>query len=169
MARLVRRESHELGVTAGQVSLLAAISDRPGITGRELADHERMTPPGMSAALDRLEAAGLIVRTRAADRRRVGISLSPEGARVLRSVRKKRSAWLAERLEGLPDEERAAIEAAIEPLARLLERAEQMTRIRTAGSRTFLSLRRHRNYRLFFAGRSRPYAAPGCRTSRCTG
>ncbi len=27
-----------------------------------------------------------------------------------------------------------------------------MTRIRTAGSRTFLSLRRHRNYRLFFAG-----------------
>lgn len=125
LARLVRRESHELGVTAGQVSLLAAISDRPGITGRELADHERMTPPGMSAALDRLEAAGLVVRTRAADRRRVGISLSPEGARVLRSVRKKRSAWLAERLEGLPDEERAAIEAAIEPLARLLERAER--------------------------------------------
>jgi MFS family permease len=27
-----------------------------------------------------------------------------------------------------------------------------MTRIRTAGGRTFLSLRRHRNYRLFFAG-----------------
>ncbi len=27
-----------------------------------------------------------------------------------------------------------------------------MTRLRTAGNRTFLSLRRHRNYRLFFAG-----------------
>ncbi len=125
LARLVRRESHALGVTAGQISLLAAVGDQPGITGRELADRERMTPPGMSAALDRLEAADLIVRTRATDRRRVGISLSPEGARVLRSVRKKRTAWLAERLEGLSEDERAAIDAAIEPLARLLERAER--------------------------------------------
>ncbi len=125
LARLLRRESHAFGVTAGQVSLLAAISDRPGITGRELADHEGMTPPGMSASLDRLEAADLIVRTRAVDRRRVGITLSPEGTRVLRSVRKKRTAWLAERLEGLSDDERGAIEAAVEPLARLLERAER--------------------------------------------
>jgi DNA-binding MarR family transcriptional regulator len=125
LARLIRRESHALGITAGQVSLLAAIGDRPGITGRELADHERMTPPGMSAALDRLEAADLIVRTRATDRRRVGVSLSPEGTRVLRSVRKKRTAWLAERLEGLSDTERAAVEAAIEPLTRLLEKAER--------------------------------------------
>lgn len=128
LARLLRRESHALGVTAGQVSVLAAIDDRPGITGRELADHEGVTPPGMSASLDRLEAAGLVVRTRAAgaaDRRRVGISLSREGARVLRSVRKKRTAWLAERLEGLSGEERAVIEAALAPLARLLERAER--------------------------------------------
>jgi DNA-binding MarR family transcriptional regulator len=75
----------------------------------------------MSASLDRLEAAGLIVRTRAADRRRVEVTLSPEGSRVLRSVRRKRTVWLAERLEKLSDEERKAIEAAIEPLARLLE------------------------------------------------
>ena len=60
------------------------------------------------------------MRTRGADRRRVGITLSPEGARVLRSVRRQRTAWLAERLEQLTDEERAAIEAAIAPLARLL-------------------------------------------------
>jgi DNA-binding MarR family transcriptional regulator len=75
----------------------------------------------MSASLDRLEAAGLIVRTRAADRRRVGVTLSPEGSRVLRTVRRKRTVWLAERLEKLSDEEREAVEAAIEPLARLLD------------------------------------------------
>jgi hypothetical protein len=40
---------------------------------------------------------------------------------VLRSVRRKRTVWLAERLEKLSDEEREAVEAAIEPLARLLE------------------------------------------------
>jgi len=121
VARLVRRESHELGVTGGQVSLLATINGRPGITGRELAAEERISAPGMSAYLERLEASGWIVRTRATDRRRVGISLSPAGARVLRSVRKKRTAWLAERLEGLCEEDRAAIEAAIAPLSRLLE------------------------------------------------
>jgi DNA-binding MarR family transcriptional regulator len=121
LARHVRRETAELGVTPGQSTLLALIGDRPGITASELADRELISAPGMSAHLDRLEAAQLIVRTRGTDRRRVGLTLSPEGKRVLKSVRAKRSAWLAERLEGLSHGERAAIEAAIEPLARLLE------------------------------------------------
>jgi DNA-binding MarR family transcriptional regulator len=121
LARLVRRESNELGVTAGQVTLLSGIGDRPGITARELGDRERISAPGMSAHLDRLEAAGLIARTRGSDRRRVELSLTPEGARVLRKVRKLRTAWLAERLDELTDEQRAAIDAAIEPLARLAE------------------------------------------------
>ncbi len=124
LSRLVRRETHELGVTAGQVSLLSAIGDTPDISGRELADRERISAPGMSAHLDRLEAAGLIVRTRSVDRRRVGVSLSAEGARVLDMVRKQRNAWLAERLEGLSGKDHAAIEAAIGPLARLVEDAE---------------------------------------------
>ena len=46
LARLVRRESHALGVTAGQVALLAAIDDHPGITARELAERERISAPG---------------------------------------------------------------------------------------------------------------------------
>jgi DNA-binding MarR family transcriptional regulator len=121
LARRVRREAAELGVTAGQATLLAVIGERPGISGSELSEAEQISAPGVSAHLDRLEEAGLIVRERAADRRRVGVSLSPEGARVLRSIRKKRTAWLAERLDGLSGGERAAIDAAIGPLARLLE------------------------------------------------
>ena len=121
LARRVRRESHALGLTGGQATLLAVIDDHPGITGRELAEREGVSAPGMSASLDRLESAGLIVRTRGADRRRVEITISTEGARVLRSVRRKRTVWLAERLDQLDDAERAAVEAAIEPLARLLE------------------------------------------------
>jgi DNA-binding MarR family transcriptional regulator len=121
LARHVRREAADLGVTAGQASLLAQIDDHPGITARELADHERISAPGMSAHLDRLETAELIVRTRGNDRRRVGLTLSPKGRRVLKSVRAQRTAWLAERLEGLDEAARSAIEEAIEPLARLLE------------------------------------------------
>lgn len=124
LARLVRRESHALGVTAGQVSLLSAIETQPGINARELADRERISAPGMSAHLDRLEAAGLIIRTRGEDRRRVGVSLSAAGSRVLDEVRQQRTVWLAERLEQLPEGERAAIEAAIGALARLAEVSE---------------------------------------------
>ena len=88
LARRVRRESHALGVTAGQVTLLAVIEDHPGITGRELADREGVSAPGMSASLDRLELAGLIVRTRGVDRRRVGITpRSPHGRNVFGAVR----------------------------------------------------------------------------------
>ncbi|HUK45907.1 MAG TPA: MarR family transcriptional regulator [Gaiellaceae bacterium] len=121
ISRLVRRESQELGVTAGQATLLSLIGAQPGISARELADAERISAPGMSAHLERLEASGLIVRERGSDRRRVGVTLTAEGARVLRSVRRKRTAWLAERLNELTAEEREAIEAAIAPLARLLE------------------------------------------------
>jgi DNA-binding MarR family transcriptional regulator len=124
LARQLRREIHSLGVTGGQVSLLSAIEDHPGITARELAERERISAPGMSGHLVRLEAAGLIERTRAADRRRIGLTLTDEGRRVLRSVRKKRTAWLAERLDRLGGAEREAVEAAIAPLARLLEAEE---------------------------------------------
>ena len=121
LARLVRRESHVLGVTAGQLSLLGAAEEQPGITARELSERERISAPGMSAHLDRLETAGLIRRERAVDRRRVGVFLTDEGYRVVRSVRRRRTAGLAERLERLWAADPAAIEAAIGPLTRLLE------------------------------------------------
>ena len=55
------------------------------------------------------------------DRRRVGLHVTTGGHRVLRSVKSKRTAWLAERLRGLDPEQVEAIDAAIEPLAALLE------------------------------------------------
>ena len=121
LARELRREVHSLGVTGGQVSLLAQIAANPQITASTLAKRERISAPGMSGHLGRLESAGLIERTRAADRRQVGLTVTAEGERVLRSVRKRRTAWLVEHLNGLSDEERDRIEAAIEPLERLLE------------------------------------------------
>jgi DNA-binding MarR family transcriptional regulator len=120
--RRLRREIHSLGVTGGQVSLLVAIKNRPGIGVRELAAQEGMSAPGMSKYVDRLEAAGLVARaTDERDRRRVGLRLTAEGRRVLRSVKSRRTAWLAARLRHLDEEQIAAIDAAIEPLAQLLE------------------------------------------------
>ena len=121
LTRELRREIHSLGVTGGQVSLLVQIQREPGLGVRELASRERMSPAGMSKYVGRLEAAGLVERSALADKRRVGLRLTAQGERVLRSVKKRRTSWLAARLRELEPAECAAIEAAVEPLARLLE------------------------------------------------
>ena len=120
--RELRREIHSLGVTGGQVSLLVAIKYSPGVGVRELAAQERMSVPGMSKFISRLEDAGLVrAEPVAGDKRRVGLTLTADGHRVLRSVRSKRTAWLAKRLRALDDAQLEALDAAIEPLALLLE------------------------------------------------
>lgn len=118
--RGLRRELHPLGVTGGQVSLLAAVRNHPGIGVRELAARERMSAPGMSKYVARLEAAGLLTRTTGADRRRIGLELTPEAHRVLRSVKSRRTAWLAARLRRLDATQLAAVDAAIEALEELV-------------------------------------------------
>jgi DNA-binding MarR family transcriptional regulator len=125
LVRELRREVHPLGITGGQVSLLVQIKRRPKIGVRELAAVERVSPAAMSGAVDRLERAGLISRrTDAADRRRQGLTVSPAGERVLRAVKRRRTAWLASKLERLSPEELEAVDAAIEPLTFLLQDAE---------------------------------------------
>ncbi|HYY64734.1 MAG TPA: MarR family transcriptional regulator [Gaiellaceae bacterium] len=120
--RHLRREIHSLGVTGGQASLLFTIQRQPGIGVRELAALERMSAPGMSKYVGRLEAAGLIEREASdEDRRRIGLRVSAEGERVLRSVKSRRTAWLAARLRGLSEAEVAAVDAAIEPLQQLID------------------------------------------------
>src|SRR5437762_1539942 len=119
--RQLRREVHSLGVTGGQVSLLVQIKCRPGIGIRELAALERMSVPGMSKFISRLEEAGLVQRAPVeGDQRRVGLTLTSAGQKVLRSVKSKRTAWLSARLRELDPHELEAIDAAIEPLAQLL-------------------------------------------------
>src|SRR5919201_2940423 len=76
--RELRREIHSLGVTGGQVSLLVQIQKQPGVGVRELAARERMSVPGMSKYVARLESAGLIERREVGgDRRRVGVHVTP--------------------------------------------------------------------------------------------
>jgi DNA-binding MarR family transcriptional regulator len=120
--RHLRREVHSLGLTGGQASLLFTIQGRPGIGVRELASLERMSAPGMSKYIGRLEAAGLVTREPSGeDRRRVGLRVTPDAERVLRSVKSRRTAWLASRLRGLTEAELAAVDAAIEPLQELID------------------------------------------------
>jgi DNA-binding MarR family transcriptional regulator len=120
--RRLRRELAPLGITGGQAALLWAIRSNPGIGLQELAGLEGVSAPAMSAHVDRLEAAGLVARRRCdRDRRRVELEVTDAGHRVLRSARRRRTAWLAERLRGLEPDELERIEAALPALERLLE------------------------------------------------
>jgi DNA-binding MarR family transcriptional regulator len=122
LSRYLRREAHAEGVTGGQAALLAQIRAYPELGVRDLATREGVSAPSMTRYLDRMERAGLILRTRAAeDARRIRLALTPKGVRALRSVRRRRTAWLAERLENLSPAELAAVDRAIEPLLRLVE------------------------------------------------
>ena len=120
VGRELRREARAVGVSPEQVALLVAIKYAPGIGIRELAARERVSPPAMTKHVDRLERDGLVDRTPSVDdRRRVGLTLTPDGHRVLRRVRSRRTAWLASRLRELDERELAAIEAAVGPLGKL--------------------------------------------------
>ena len=122
VARELRKETEQFGVTSRQVTLLWLIKQRPGLTLRALAEDEAISAPALSGHVDRLERAGLLVRVRSdVDRRRVGLEVTATGERLLRSVRERRTAWLADRLHALDPEGLAAIEAAIEPLQQLLQ------------------------------------------------
>lgn len=121
--RQLRRELHHLGVSAGQVSILGAIREKPGIGVAELAAREGTSAPSICSHVDRLEDSGLVTRTReeTGDRRRVGLRITTDGDRVLRTVRSRRTAWLAARLDTLSSDDRTRVADAVDALAQLME------------------------------------------------
>ena len=122
LTRELRRETEQFGITGRQATLLWLVKGSPGLTLRALAEMEGISPPALSGHIDRLERSGLLVRVRSTDdRRRVGLELTEEGDRILRSVRERRTAWLAGRLGALDPTELEAVSAAVEPLRQLLQ------------------------------------------------
>ncbi len=124
LARELRKETEQLGVTARQATLLWLVKRSPGLSLAELAAEEGISPPALSGYVDRLERAGFLERVRSTqDRRRVGLRLTDEGTKLMRRIRARRTTWLAERLQGLEPADLEAIEAAAPALRRLLRDA----------------------------------------------
>jgi DNA-binding MarR family transcriptional regulator len=113
LSRRLRVERADHGLTLTQISVLATLDRHGPLTPRELAQHERVQPPSMTRTLAGLEERGLIVRTpHASDGRQHLISLAPPAAALLREDRRRRDAWLAQRLAELTQAERDVLRAA---------------------------------------------------------
>ena len=121
LSRHLRRQSQSLGLSPLDAMLLGGVLKHDGIGVSELADHEQMSRPTMSAHVKRLEAAGYLARLApdSDDKRRVALTLTAAGRKALDAVRRRRNDWLAQRLAALSPEARTALEAAIGPLGQL--------------------------------------------------
>ncbi|GII79592.1 MarR family transcriptional regulator [Sphaerisporangium rufum] len=121
--RRLRRQSGAHSLTPTQLATLVAVERHSGITPGALAELEKMQPPSMTRVIAALEERGLLDRTaHATDRRQVTVSLTEEGRVLLREERRRKEAWLVQRLGELTPEERTTLRAA----APILERLSQM-------------------------------------------
>src|SRR6516225_4666440 len=93
LSRQLRKESQRFGVSPLDAMLLGLVKHREGVGVSELADLEQMSRPTMSSHVKRLEQAGWIARQApaSADKRRVGLAITPAGRRALDAVRRQRN------------------------------------------------------------------------------
>jgi DNA-binding MarR family transcriptional regulator len=127
LARRLRVERLGLGGTETvlsdiQLAALAALERHDSMTPGELAEHEKVQPPSMTRVLAVLEERGLVRREpHATDRRQVILTVTDDGRDLVQRVRRRREAWLAQRLQELSPAEREILRAA----APILEQISQ--------------------------------------------
>jgi DNA-binding MarR family transcriptional regulator len=100
-------------------SVLVRLEEAPR-TNSELADIERVSAPSMKRTTSALVELGYVSRADdPTDGRQVILSLTPEGQKVLRRVRRHRDEWMLSRFEHLTDEERELLQRAAAVLAKV--------------------------------------------------
>lgn len=121
-ARRLRQTSAASELGAASVAALATIERRGPLTPSELADAERIKRPTATRIVARLADAGLIDRAAdPSDGRCSLISVTPAGAEHLRMLRRRKDAYLAQRLAELPERDVATLRRAASILERMLE------------------------------------------------
>jgi DNA-binding MarR family transcriptional regulator len=124
ITRLARRMRQRAGgdLSPTQGAALNTIACNGPLTPSELAAREKIQRPTATRVLTRLEEAGLIARTAdPTDRRSSLVSTTPAGTELLASVRDRKDAYLAQRLDRLSPEDLAALDRAAGILERMLE------------------------------------------------
>jgi DNA-binding MarR family transcriptional regulator len=124
VARTARRLRQEAGggLSPTLTAALASIDNHGPLTPSELADRERIKRPTATRLIATLEESGLVARTSdPSDRRSSLIATTPQGRELMRTLRTRKDAYLAQRLAGLTADERETLARAADLLERLLE------------------------------------------------
>jgi DNA-binding MarR family transcriptional regulator len=124
IVRTARRLRQEAGTDLGPAltAALSTIEQRGPLTPSEVAQVERIQRPTATRILARLQREGLIERTAdPTDRRSSLVSVTRAGRELLRKLRSRKTAFLAQRLRALDPDEVAALERATDTLERMLE------------------------------------------------
>lgn len=121
-ARRIRAERNSETISDGQYSVLARLDCDGVMTPRQLAEADQVQPPSMTRILNALVTAGLVERTGDPDdRRQVLVVITDAGRAEVRETRRRRDAWLAQRLATLTTaHERATLAAAADILRRVV-------------------------------------------------
>jgi len=118
--RRLRRQAAAHSLTPTQFATLAAVERHSGITPGELAELEKVQPPSMTRVIGALEERGLVSRSpHPTDRRQVTVSVTEAAQKLLKEERRRKEAWLAQRLKELSPEERAVLRQAAPILEKL--------------------------------------------------
>src|SRR5215472_16666423 len=125
LARRLRVEKAAAGLggpelSATQLAALATLERRGAMTPGELAEHEKVQPPSMTRVISALVDLELVRREpHLSDRRQVVLTATDTGRDLVIAARRRREAWLAQRLKELSPPERAALRAAAPILEKL--------------------------------------------------
>jgi DNA-binding MarR family transcriptional regulator len=112
LGRRLRVERTGDDLTLTQLSVLGTLARHGALPIGEIAAHENVKPPSMTRTVAYLEELGLVTRRPSAtDGRHVVVDLTAEAERVMDADRRRRDAWLAQRLAALSPDQRALLRA----------------------------------------------------------
>ncbi|TFC49555.1 MULTISPECIES: MarR family winged helix-turn-helix transcriptional regulator [Cryobacterium] len=120
LARRLRQEKPDSELSSSQFSALGSLYFHGPFTLRELSEHERVTPPSMNRTVNALVEEGLVDRAGSVDDgRKVVLTVTEQGRTLMRDTRKRRDAWLAQRVGKLTPEQRRVLGEAMEIMKEL--------------------------------------------------
>jgi DNA-binding MarR family transcriptional regulator len=121
LSRRLRNERQpDNPLSVASLSALGVLFREGECTIGTLAAHERVQPPSMTRTVNCLVEEGYAVRRpHDTDGRQVLVDLTDKGREVLLADRRRRDAWLAQRLRDLTPDERALLREVAPLLQRL--------------------------------------------------
>jgi DNA-binding MarR family transcriptional regulator len=121
LSRRLRNEREAADdLSANSLAVLGTLTRHGAMTIGDLAAAEKVQPPSMTRTVAALSARGLVQRSpHASDRRVVLVSLGEAAHEVIAESRRRKEAWLNQRLRELSPAERQVLREAAPILERL--------------------------------------------------